>query len=794
MHTSNHPAGLINYTAHGGPTGWGTPSFGNSHVSQMTNHQKFGLMIGNCCQTNMFGETTCFGEALLRRGEYAGAVGYIGGSDYTYWGQDFYWAVGVRSGIGPNMSMNYNASNLGVYDRTFHTHGEAYPQWCTTQGSMVMQGDMAVEASTSSAGMKWYYWEIYHLMGDPSLMPYMTQADTMSVAVAPTVEYGATSMTVMAVPNAYVALVDTSMDNLVAAVFADVSGSAMLTLPANLAVGEYLLAVSAQQYRTAFLPVRVQQPDGAYPVVTSILSDPLNAGDSVVLTLHIVNNGNQMARNIVTQLASNSPLLTLMSNTVTLDSLAPGASQDIAAVTAVVSPETPDNTFVDLSVSTSWTGGTLTASNVIRKWLYAPSLELTVEPATPTLMPGANLTVTATMRNRGHAPTGVRTLSFASPSSLFSVTPEAFSFALEPFSDTTLTLTLHADGQLVQGITVPVSYSYGSFTGTVPAYIGPAYMETFEGGDLHLAGWSTSSSNPWVIIDSLAWQGTYCLRSSPTLTHYESSEITYTVAVAEGDSVSFYYSISSEGDYDKFFFLIDDVEMLVTSGELGWRQVGFPLTAGTHILTFRYTKDGSVNKGSDCVWIDNVVMPHPSRRVLFDTRSVCQGDELVINGQPIACDETGSGVSCYTAENGDFVVVDYSIHPTYSDTVSAHTSANSYYWYGTPYTESGTYTHVMYTVEGCDSAMVLVLTFDSVVGIGGVDGEELKVAVYPNPTTGRVHLSRQVDEVRVYDVAGREVMHVGSAEVLDLGDLPRGTYLLRLVTADATCERRIVKQ
>ena len=103
----NLGAGLINYSAHGGSTGWGTPNFGNSHVAQMTNVQKFGLMIGNCCLTNKFEESTCFGEALLRKDNYCGAVGYIGGSNSTYWSQDFYWAVGIRSNIGPNMSMDH---------------------------------------------------------------------------------------------------------------------------------------------------------------------------------------------------------------------------------------------------------------------------------------------------------------------------------------------------------------------------------------------------------------------------------------------------------------------------------------------------------------------------------------------------------------------------------------------------------------------------------------------------------------------------------------------------------------
>ncbi|EKD84080.1 MAG: hypothetical protein ACD_39C00259G0002 [uncultured bacterium] len=37
----------------------------------------------------------------------------------------------------------------------------------------MVAGNLAVEASSSSR--KQYYWEVYHLMGDPSLKTYMGQ-------------------------------------------------------------------------------------------------------------------------------------------------------------------------------------------------------------------------------------------------------------------------------------------------------------------------------------------------------------------------------------------------------------------------------------------------------------------------------------------------------------------------------------------------------------------------------------------------------------------------------------------
>ena len=228
----NQGAGWINYSAHGSATSWGTPNFTTTHIASMTNNQKFGLMIGNCCLTNKFETTTCFGEALLRKDNYCGAVGYIGGSNSTYWGEDFYWAVGLRSSISASMSMAYNSANLGAYDRLCHTHGEPYSQWALTQGAVMMVGNLAVESSTSSR--KLYYWEIYHLMGDPSVMTYLTQASVMPVTAPSVLAIGATTLSVSAVPYAYVALTDTLTRTLVASAFADNTGNAVLSLPATL--------------------------------------------------------------------------------------------------------------------------------------------------------------------------------------------------------------------------------------------------------------------------------------------------------------------------------------------------------------------------------------------------------------------------------------------------------------------------------------------------------------------------------------------------------------------------------
>ncbi len=245
-------AGIINYTAHGDVTMWYKPQFNASDVSSMTNEGRYPLMIGNCCLSNKFDETS-FGETLLRASK-KGAVGYIGGTNSTYWDEDVYWAVGSRTTISTSSNspttFSYDASHLGAYDRLFHTHGESFDKWYTTFGSMIMAGNMAVQSSSSDADMKTYYWEIYSLDGDPSVMTWLTQPDTMIVTTENAYN-GMTSMQVHAVPYAYVALTDSL--NLLTAAFADANGDVTLTFPAINDFTNVELAVSAQNYETKFL-------------------------------------------------------------------------------------------------------------------------------------------------------------------------------------------------------------------------------------------------------------------------------------------------------------------------------------------------------------------------------------------------------------------------------------------------------------------------------------------------------------------------------------------------------------
>lgn len=237
----NTGIGWINYSAHGDWNCWHKPSFNVNDANNMANDSMPSFMIGSCCLTNKFEKPICLGEALLRKGNNAGAIGYVGGTNSTYWTEDFYWAVGVRSNITHQMATDYDANHIGVYDRLFHSHNEDFATSISTAGHIILYGNMTVQNSSSS--LKDYYWEIYELMGDPSLMPWLGRAAEPYADVANT----SAGITVHTMPNAYVAIVNPDDSNRVlAATFANADGDATLsgTFPSTCK-----MSISAQNYK-----------------------------------------------------------------------------------------------------------------------------------------------------------------------------------------------------------------------------------------------------------------------------------------------------------------------------------------------------------------------------------------------------------------------------------------------------------------------------------------------------------------------------------------------------------------
>jgi hypothetical protein len=128
-----------------------------------------------------------------------------------------------------------------------------------------------------------------------------------------------------------------------------------------------------------------------------------------------------------------------------------------------------------------------------------------------------------------------------------------------------------------------------------------------NGGDISFT--NSTASLAWSIVSTGAHSGSKCLKSASG-THSSTSQISTTVNITEASPFSFWYKVSSESGWDEFSFAIDGTdEISEVSGEVAWTQYSTTLAVGTHTLAWKYTKDGSASSGSDCAWIDDIVLP-----------------------------------------------------------------------------------------------------------------------------------------------------------------------------------------
>ncbi len=353
---------FANYTAHCSPSGWADPSFVISHIPALTNANKYPLIIGNCCSSVEF-QTDCFGEEILRAPN-KGALGYIGGSNSTYWDEDFWWGVGFE-----NISANpvYNSDHLGAYDRTFHDRdGLTTDDWFITQGQIPAAGNLAVTQSGSSS--EEYYWEIYHLMGDPSLMIYFSQPPDVNATYAGLMPLGSLTFTVNTDPYAYVAI---SKDGVLhGTALADGDGLAEVVFETPITVpGEADLVITGQNLKPFFGTVAVASPDGPYVLLDEYeVNDAAgnnngmaDYGESFSLNISMKNLGQDAGENVTLTIAGGDEFVTIDNPTADLGNIAPGeviSLEDVFGLT--LAEDIPDEHSMTFTLdasdgSDSWT-------------------------------------------------------------------------------------------------------------------------------------------------------------------------------------------------------------------------------------------------------------------------------------------------------------------------------------------------------------------------------------------------------------------------------------------------------
>ena len=612
---------FANYTAHCGPSGWSDPSFENSDISGLNNINKFGVMIGNCCQSNKFDEPVCFGESLLRANK-KGAVGYIGGSNNTYWDEDYWWAIGNATNITANPS--YAATGLGVYDCLMHENGEQESDWFITQGQILHSGNLAV---TQAGGSEQYYWEIYHVMGDPSLMPYIGVPTNLLVSHSPIMPLGSTTLSVNTEEHAYVAISKNGI--LLDAQIADASGLVNLVFPSISTIGVADIVITKQFKQPYIGTVQVISPTGPYVISSNnTINDPTGNNNSLAdynelidVYMDLENVGAASATNLNVTVSTLDPYINMVNTNVTVPNI--NSSQIITTINPItfqVATLIPDQHVANFDVEITDNLGNIWNS-VFSITLNAPNLthnSFSVNDAISgnnngKLDAGETLDLIIGVNNLGHSDIFNLVASLNSLSTYVTINNVSINGVdLVAGQQQLLTFNVTVSNTTPSATSVDFTFNisdgFYTYTNTFNEVIG-IIDEDYETGDFTQYSW-IQGAYPWIIDNSNVYEGMNSSRSAYNLPNNQDSELSITLDVVAPGEISFWKYLSSEQDYDFLKFRINGNKVDEWSGEdVDWSFVSFPVNVGQNTFKWEYDKDDYVSDGQDCAWIDYIVFP-----------------------------------------------------------------------------------------------------------------------------------------------------------------------------------------
>ena len=612
----------VQHRDHGLDEGWGEPAVRNNHIDQLTNAHKMPFVMSINCQTGMFNYTgsngNCFTEKWMRRtynGENAGAVGVLSPTEvsYSFVNDAFVW--GVYDQFDPDFmpTLPNNTNHIAYENR-----GNWRPAFGNVAGKYFLQ-ETSWPYNTDDKNITYIMFTAHC---DAFLRIFTQVPQAMAVNHQSVQLAGLDQFQVTAPEGATIALTKGEGANLEVVAVATATGSVQnMQIPAQVPPTVLHLTVTGQNYLRYQADIDVIPASGPYIIVNEYAlggqASQLNFGDDATLDIQLKNVGSVQAPAGTMTLTSESEYVTITNGTTDFLALNSNATLTLDdAFSFTVSDEVPNKTNIEFVITIA-SGDDEYESHLTMK-AYAPVFEIgnvTIEEiegnGNGRLDPGERANLTYSIKNKGNAG------SLATYATMTSATP-----FLQVVSDPTVTInTIGADQT--------VNATYEVYVGNAPSGFSAGYsLDVMSGAytdskdftskiglnvedfELGVIGdeWNNDATNPWTICNVEPYEGQYCVKSG-SIGDNQSTELSLQFTVTEADSVAFYYKVSSESSYDKLYFYIDAIEKNNWSGTVAWTRAQYAVTPGTHTFKWKYKKDTSVSSGSDCAWIDFVILP-----------------------------------------------------------------------------------------------------------------------------------------------------------------------------------------
>lgn len=115
--------------------------------------------------------------------------------------------------------------------------------------------------------------------------------------------------------------------------------------------------------------------------------------------------------------------------------------------------------------------------------------------------------------------------------------------------------------------------------------------------------WTTTGAAPWFGQTNITHDGVDAVRSGG-IGALQETILQTTVGTNYAGRYTFWWKVSSEQFFDTLEFRVNGTVQASLSGEVNWQQASIPVAAGTNVLQWRYSKDGSFDVGLDAAFVD----------------------------------------------------------------------------------------------------------------------------------------------------------------------------------------------
>ena len=619
------------YRGHSNPNAWWFPAFNTNSLNYLVN-EPITFVYSVSCSTALFTEETRGIIDAFCIKEHGGAVGGIGAASLTHSRFNDILAWGVLDCIWPDFLPTMGGDTPPEFVR---------PSFALAEGKhyfdyhYFMQG-WWVDKENSTRHLFCYTGETY-------LNLFTEEPQPLQITHGLFLPAHTNEFRVTAEEGAVICL---SQGDEIIGVEKSQGQTCTFVLP-DLEEGEHLILTATKQNHFRYeYEIPVISDSGPYVVVDNDGwiggNEFLHNGENAHVGIKLHNYGNHAAENVTMNLSCESPFIEITQGTCHTQNIAPGQTHTVNnAFRFVIADDIPDMTEVVFNIHVN--DGNGEKECIVKQHIAAPELvikpEITYEnsnhQAVLQLESSGNTDLHLQIANQGHFDSDPVNVYLEILAPFITIdSPSRTISTIEKESVLDLVFSLDAldssieEGWLMTRITLDDGIHQTSIDTLLPF---GGFNETFDPDHFNAQNWQVSGNASWTLTEEEPHSEGYCTRSG-VIGHGQSSSISITCETPATE-IGFFRKTSSEYNYDKLHFYIDDQEMGNWSGLRPWTEERFPLTQGVHTFRWSYTKDNSVSLTQDCSWIDDVSVYPAQTAIAYSGGSLiaCRNESVIID-------------------------------------------------------------------------------------------------------------------------------------------------------------------